>query len=64
MNPTTTDEYDWGNSRINPLAPMTYQDAFQTVDQMSDKEIRKLGYADDEELLKQISQSFMINESD
>ena len=64
MNPTTTDEYDWGDSRINPLEPMTYQDAFQTVDQMSDKEIRKLGYADDEELLKQISQSFMIIESD
>ena len=64
MNLTTTDEYDWGDSRINPLEPMTYQDAFQTVDQMSDKEIRKLGYAGDEELFKQISQSFMIIESD
>ena len=64
MNPTTTDEYDWGNSRINPLEPMTYQDVFQTVDQMSDQEIRKLGYAGDEELFKQISQSFTINESD
>jgi hypothetical protein len=63
MNPTA-DEYDWGKKRINPLKPMTYQDAFQTVDQMSDKEIRKLGYADDEELFKQISQSFMLNESD
>jgi hypothetical protein len=31
---------------------------------MSDKEIRKLGYAGDEELFKQIGQSFMINESD
>ncbi|MCP9905476.1 hypothetical protein KBY85_15225 [Cyanobium sp. BA5m-10] len=64
MNPTTTDEYDWGNSRINPLEPMTYQDAFQTVDQMSDQEICKLGYTGDEELFKQISQSFMIIESD
>ena len=64
MNPTTTDEYDWGDSRTNPLEPMTFQDAFQTVDQMSDQEIRKLGYAGDEELFKQISQSFMIIESD
>ena len=64
MNPSTADEYDWGDSRINPLEPMTYQDAFQTVDQMSDQEIRKLGYAGDEELFKQISQSFMIIESD
>ena len=31
MNPTTTDEYDWGDSRTNPLEPMTFQDAFQTV---------------------------------
>ena len=64
MNPTTTDEYDLGDSRTNPLEPTTYQDAFQTVDQMSDKEIRKLGYAGDEESFKQISQSFMMNESD
>ena len=64
MNATTTNEYDWGDSQINPLEPMTYQDAFQTVDQMSDQEIRKLGYASDEKLFKQISQSFMIIESD
>ena len=50
MNPTS-DEYDWGNSRINPLDPMTYQDAFQTVDQMNNHQIRELGYAGDEELV-------------
>ncbi len=61
---STYDEYDWGNARINPFEPMTQKDAFQFVDQMSDKEIRKLGYDGDEELFKQISQSFMINEFD
>ena len=64
MNLTTTDEYDWGNSRINPLEPMTNQDAFHTVDQMSDRENRKLGYSSDEKLLRPIYQSFVVNESD
>lgn len=63
MTPTA-DEYDWGGKRINPLEPMSYQDAFQTVDQMSNQEIRELGYAGDEELFQQISLSFTINESD
>ena len=63
MNPTA-DEYDWGNKYSNPFAPMTFHDAYKTVDQMSDREIRKLGYDGDEELLRLVSQSFMLNESD
>ena len=63
MNPTT-EEYNWGKKRINPLEPMTYQDAFQTGDQMSVRKIRKLGYSGDEKLFRSICQSFMVNESD
>jgi hypothetical protein len=63
MNPTA-DEYDWGNKHSNLFAPMTYKDAYRTVDQMSDREIRKLGYSGDEELLHLVSQSFMLSESD
>ena len=63
MNPTV-DEYDWGNNLMNPLEPMTHQDAFHTIDQMSDRENRKLGYSGDEKLLRPICQSFVVNESD
>ena len=63
MNPTV-DEYDWGNNLMNPLEPMTHQDAYRTVAQMSDQEIRKLGYSGDEKLLRPICQSFVVNESD
>ena len=63
MNPTV-DEYIWGNNLMNPLEPVTHQDAFHAVDQMSDRENRKLGYSGDEELLRLDGQSFMLNESD
>jgi hypothetical protein len=49
---------------INPHEPVTHQDAFHTVDQMSDRENRKLGYSGDEKLLRPICQSFVVNESD
>jgi len=63
MNPTT-DEYDWGKKCINPLQLMTHQDTYRAVDQMSDRENRKLGYSADEKLLRLVGQSFMHNESD
>ena len=49
---------------MNPLEPMTHQDAFHAVDQISDRENRKLGYSGDEKLLRPICQSFVVNESD
>ena len=49
---------------INPHEPVTPQDAYRTVDQMSGRENRKLGYSADEKLLRLVGQSFMHNESD
>jgi hypothetical protein len=62
MNPTS-DEYDWGNARINPFEPMTHQDACRTVDFMSDSEIHKIGYRDETELLDYIDRHYMLYET-
>lgn len=62
MNPTN-DEYDWGNGRNNPFEPMTYPDAFRTVDYMSDKEIRRMGYQSELELQEFINRHYMLYET-
>jgi len=60
---STNDEYNWSNQRINAFEPMTHQDAYRSVDFMSDKEIQDIGYRDEIELQNFIDQNFMLYEA-
>jgi hypothetical protein len=56
------DEYDFGETKINPLAPYTYDKSFEIVDGMTEKEIIKLGFDGEEDLWDFINNNYTITE--
>ncbi len=56
------DEYDFGETKINPLSPYTYEKSANIADGMTDKEIKKCGFEDEEELWDFINNNYTITE--
>jgi hypothetical protein len=56
------DEYDFGETKINPLAPYTYDKSFEIADSMTDKQIKKCGFEDEEALWDFINNNYTITE--
>ena len=56
------DEYDFGETKINPLAPYTYDKSFEFADGMTEKEIIKLGFNGEEDLWDFINNNYTITE--
>ena len=56
------DEYDFGETKINPLAPYTYDKSFEITDGMTEKEIIKLGFNGKEDLWDYINNNYTITE--
>jgi len=55
-------EYDFGETKINPLAPYTIDKTYEIVDKMTDKEIMKLGFEDEEDMYDYINNNYTITE--
>jgi hypothetical protein len=56
------DEYDFGETKINPLAQYTYEKSAEIADNMTDKEITKCGFEDENELWDYINNNYTITE--
>jgi len=56
------DEYDFGETKINPLAPYTYDKSAEIADNMTDKKITKCGFEDENELWDFINNNYTITE--
>jgi len=56
------DEYDFGKTKINPLAPCTYDKSFEIADGMTEKEIINLGFNSEEDLWDYINNNYTITE--
>ena len=58
------DEYDFGETKINPLASYTYDKSFEIADGMTEKEIIKLTEVSAEMLKALLKQSKYRTEQD
>lgn len=56
------DEYDFGKTKINPLAPYTYQQSADFADGMTEKEMIKLGFDGEEDFWDFINNNYTITE--
>ena len=56
------DEYDFGETKINPLAPYTYDKSCEIADSMTEKEMIKLGFDGEEDLWDFINNNYTITE--
>ena len=52
------DEYDYGETKINPLAPYTYDKSCEIADGMTEKEMIKLGFDGEEDLWDYINNNY------
>ena len=55
-------EYDFGETKINPLASYTINQSYEIVDKMTDKDIMKLGFEDEEDMYDYINNNYTITE--
>jgi len=58
---TNEEEYEWHPYK-NELEPLTYSDAIQYADMLSNKEVKELGYPSKDDLFTEISNQYTITE--
>lgn len=56
------EEYEFSTSNKQPLAPLSFTDCWDIVDGMTQKDIEKLGFSNEEEIWDFINQAYTITE--
>lgn len=56
------EEYEWENPKTNRLQPLSYDDCCDELENMDEKDIRKLGFNNEEDIWDFVNQEYTITE--